>query len=409
MSWTQSAPTLPSGANWIKVTTGGRKENNVSVSTDVYIARLEENNVAIRFRMTSSEGEYGTYYPPGWVGFKVGSDTKAYGWGRSVTAYWIGARNEGASYTVKTGGGDSSSSPFNHNTYAEGTATGPAYVAPVYTIKYYANNGGTASSTQSKTWGYAATIRSNSWSKTGHAFAGWATSSSATTAQYQPGASYSTNADLTLYAVWAPNTYAVTYNGNGNDGGTQPAAQSKTYNVALTLQQNTYTKTGHHFTEWNKAADGSGTGYAAGGSYTTNAAATLYAIWAPDTYVVTFDGNGADGGSVEPQTKTYGAPLVLQQNGYTRQGYTFSGWNTAPDGSGTAYAAGATYSANAEATLYAQWAKASISAYVNVEINGVETICQVDKVYANVKISGVETIVECDVYANIDNEIVQIV
>ena len=379
MGWTTTAPTLPSGASWKKVTTGGRKENNVSVSMEIHIARLSQNNAAIRFKMTSSEGEYGTYYPPGWVGFKVGNSTKAYGWARAVTAYWTGAMNEGTTYAVSGGGGDSSSSPFNHNTYATGTATGPAYVAPVYTITYRANNGGSSSSTQSKTYGYTATIRSTNWTKAGHTFVRWNTAADGSGTNYSAGAGYSTNADLTLYAVWSPNTFAITYDANGGTGTT--AGQTKTYGTALTLRSNGFTPpTGNHFSEWNTASNGSGTGYAAGGTYTANAAVTLYAIWAPDTYAVTFDGNGADGGAQAPETKTYGSRLMIPECAFSRTGYSFSEWNTAADGTGTGYAAGSYYETNAAVTLYAIWTKNSLPVYLNDS----GTIRQAVKAYMNV-------------------------
>lgn len=111
------------------------------------------------------------------------------------------------------------------------------------------------------------------------------------------------------------------------------------------------------------------------------------------TYAITYSGNGADSGSVASQTKTYNTAITLQQNGYTREGYAFTGWNTAADGSGTAYAAGASYTANAAVTLYAQWVRTNIPVYVNV--NG--TIHQVERAYMN--IGG--TVKEVDVYLNV--------
>ena len=297
--------------------------------------------------------------------------------------------------------------------YARAYATGSyitsanEHAAPDYTTTYTVTyKHGTGSSgadvTQSKKYGSSITIYNNgAYTRTGYAFTKWNTKEDGTGTNYSPGASYSANANLTLYAQWAVNSYTITYNGNGNTGGTTPGNQTKTYGTDLTLRQNTFTRTGYTFKEWNTAANGSGTGYAAGGTFSANANTTLFAIWQLETYPITYDGNEADSGSVEAQTKTYGAPLILQQNGFDRKGYVFDGWNTAPDGSGTGYAAGDTYTADEAATLYAQWLKANIPVYVNV--NG--TICQVDKAYANV--GGV--IKECDVYVNINGEIVPIV
>ncbi len=67
---------------------------------------------------------------------------------------------------------------------------------------------------------------------------------------------------------------------------------------------------------------------------------------------VTFNGNGGTGFMAN---ETANAPTALTANTYTDVGHGFSGWNTAADGSGTAYANGATYAFNTSATLYAQW------------------------------------------------------
>ncbi|MGA1121520.1 MAG: InlB B-repeat-containing protein, partial [Ilumatobacteraceae bacterium] len=68
------------------------------------------------------------------------------------------------------------------------------------------------------------------------------------------------------------------------------------------------------------------------------------------TYTVSFDGNGSTGGSVPGnQTKTHGLILTLSSNtgSLVKTGYTFGGWNSAANGSGTSYAAGASYEENA--------------------------------------------------------------
>jgi uncharacterized repeat protein (TIGR02543 family) len=67
---------------------------------------------------------------------------------------------------------------------------------------------------------------------------------------------------------------------------------------------------------------------------------------------VTFNANGG-AGVIANQVSNVAAPLTT--NVLSRSGYTFSGWNTAVDGSGTAYADGASYAFTASTTLYAQW------------------------------------------------------
>lgn len=76
------------------------------------------------------------------------------------------------------------------------------------------------------------------------------------------------------------------------------------------------------------------------------------------TYTVTYDGNGNTGGTAPASVVTPGAFTVASEGTLEKSGYNFTGWNTAADGSGTAYAAGDDAVATANMTLYAQWALA---------------------------------------------------
>ena len=398
MGWTTTAPTLPSGSSYASVGSWNTTKNKYSTAGSIAIARLATNQVSIRFTLNTNTGSTSTFAPPGYMDFKVGDSTKSYAWGANIskTVYWTGTLNKDATIATAAGAHDSGS-VFSHATYLSKNAKGPAYVT-TNTITYHANNGSGSTATQSKTYGSSVNLYSCGWTKTGYTFDHWDTAADGSGTDYSAGQSYSTNADLTLYAIWVQNVFTVSYNANGGTGTTE--SQSKEYGEDLTLRENGFAKDGSHFIEWNTAPDGSGTSYEEGGTYTQNADVTLYAIWETNTYAVTYDGNGAESGTTEPQTKTHAEPLVLRQNGFARQGYAFSGWNTAQDGTGTDYAAGGTYLTDADVTLYAQWTKTSIPVYWND--NG--TIRQVDKAYANVG----GTIVECDVYANIGGEIVAI-
>ena len=226
-----------------------------------------------------------------------------------------------------------------------------------YTLSYNANGGSGAPGKQTGTGvgSYTFTISGTKPTRTGYTFLGWSLSSTATSASYQPGGSIKLTASATLYAVWRINTYTVSYNANGGSGA--PASQTKTYGVTLTLSSTTPTRTGYTFSAWNTAQNGSGTSYAPGGSYTANAAATLYAQWQANAYAVTFD---AQGGSVTPAGKsvTYGQPygaLPVPE----RPGYRFDGWFTAAAG-GTQVTAETVVAVTAAQTLYAHWTVQSI-------------------------------------------------
>lgn len=155
------------------------------------------------------------------------------------------------------------------------TVTVPAWTS--YAITYNANGGSGAPSSQTKWKDQTLTLSSTKPTRTGYSFLGWSTSSSATSATYSSGGSYTANAAATLYAVWKANTYTVKFNANGGSGA--PGNQTKTYGKTLTLSSTKPTRTNYTFKGWGTSASATTVAYAAGGSYTANAAITLYAIW----------------------------------------------------------------------------------------------------------------------------------
>ena len=105
---------------------------------------------------------------------------------------------------------------------------------------------------------------------------------------------------------------------------------------------------------------GNGSLYAADGDkYLGNSVRCIRST--PGTLTINFNGNGSTGGSTASQQIAAGNTASLNANGFTRNGYVFTGWNTAADGSGTSYADGVDYTVtpatgDTAITLYAQWA-----------------------------------------------------
>jgi|GEM_PF-5976361 len=151
-----------------------------------------------------------------------------------------------------------------------------------------------------------------------------------------------------------------TYDGNGNTGGTAPAAPSPYAPgdaVEILGNSGPFTKEGCSFNGWNSTADGSGTPYVEGESFTMGESNfTIYAQWTPNYYTIIFDANGGSG-SMESQQILYGTTSALLANTFTRDGYTFEGWALTADGS-AAYADNASYTMGpADITLFAAWKK----------------------------------------------------
>jgi uncharacterized repeat protein (TIGR02543 family) len=104
-------------------------------------------------------------------------------------------------------------------------------------------------------------LSTNNFDRTGHVFAGWNTNSGGTGTGYSNNAQYSMPdpcIDRILYAQWTPNTYPITYNGNGNTSGIAPANQNKTHGVNINLRTNSgnLAKNGHTFAGWNTNTSG---------------------------------------------------------------------------------------------------------------------------------------------------------
>lgn len=146
-----------------------------------------------------------------------------------------------------------------------------------YTVTYSTAMGGTGyPAAQTKWHGEALTLSNTKPTATGYTFLGWATKANGSVA-YAAGATYTGNANLTLYAIWKANTYSVTYDANGGTGA--PTAQTKQYGKTLTLSSVKPTREGYNFMGWTTAPGRTIVDYKPGASYTDNAALSLYAIW----------------------------------------------------------------------------------------------------------------------------------
>lgn len=177
--------------------------------------------------------------------------------------------------------------------------------------------------------------------------------------------------NFTLTAQWAPWKHTVRYDANAkNDTSVKgiPASQSKTANVDIKLNSGVPTRNGYTFLGWNTQADGNGTAYATGATYTHDqdgGTVTLYAQWTPWKHVLHYNKNVPTSSTSQTvsnmpvdQTKTFGQLMTISNLVPTRKGYTFAGWYTQSNGTGTKYDPGNKYNHDQNdgtVTLYAVW------------------------------------------------------
>jgi len=179
---------------------------------------------------------------------------------------------------------------------------------------------------------------------------------------------------MTLYAQWEEHPkydYSVIYNANFGDNETKADAENVTqvYDTSKTIEvdENTFVRENYTFLGWAAEADGEVV-YQAGDeiSFTEGGSEELFAVWQENAkydysviYNANFDNNETKA-DAENVTQVYDTSknITVDENTFVREGYTFAGWNTEADGTGTAYNAedviALTAQENTE-TLYAQW------------------------------------------------------
>ncbi|MBQ5312634.1 MAG: InlB B-repeat-containing protein [Oscillospiraceae bacterium] len=162
-----------------------------------------------------------------------------------------------------------------------------ASAADTYTVKYNPNGGSGSMTNSTFTFDTEVELRANRFTRLGYTFLGWSKDRLATTATYTDQQSVTNVAEagattVTLYAIWAPNTFTVQFNANGGEG--TMANQVFTYDVGQALTANTFTREGYTFEGWAKTASARFTDYTDQQSVknltTTNqGTVVLYAVW----------------------------------------------------------------------------------------------------------------------------------
>jgi uncharacterized repeat protein (TIGR02543 family) len=186
------------------------------------------------------------------------------------------------------------------------------------------------------------------WVDPGYSFAGWSLNPTGSII-YVDGATYQFNLDISLYAIWVPSQFTVTFNSEGGN----PLGDVVFQNGGAGLVLPAATQSGYEFDGWFTQPNGGTFVGGAGVSYTPTQAITLYAQWTQSQFEVVFN---ADGGSVSPTSVLYsvgGADITLPSASLT--GNSLSGWYSAALGGQLIGSSGSLFVPTANVTLYAQW------------------------------------------------------
>lgn len=289
----------------------------------------------------------------------------------------------------------------------EDTTIAAVWEQIVYTIAYYPNGGYGSVRYQEKPYGESVAILEDifyndakltynanggsvtpSYTTIDLPFKGWGVSAAAKYVTYTPGQLYTNNAGLKLYALWGSSTfgelpvptmnratfigwydaghggsqvnsstvisndttiyaywdYEVSYDMNGGEG--VLPNETKYYDIGLTLTSLIPERKGYTFLGWSTNKNATSATYAAGGIYTTNAPATLYAVWQAGKFTVTFDlqgGTFVSGGGALVQTVSLGGSATLPKDPTHTEGKAFRGWS------------GQYRNVDSDRTIYARW------------------------------------------------------
>jgi uncharacterized repeat protein (TIGR02543 family) len=223
-----------------------------------------------------------------------------------------------------------------------------------YTVYFNFGNGEPASEVQ-VAHGTAVT-RPSDPTYTGRTFAGWFADSGLTVPW---NFSDAITTQTTLHAKWTVNKHTLSYDGNGIFGSPPADPTDYEYDQIVQVLNNTFSRAGYSFKEWNTKSDGTGAPYRPSATLSVpDGDVVLYAIWTPNDYRLSYHGNGHDGGTIPAAlvTTTDATLAVAGIGDMAKTGHDFTGWNEAADGGGQHWDAGATLTMPPHAlVLYAQW------------------------------------------------------
>ena len=221
----------------------------------------------------------------------------------------------------------------------------------------------------------------------GYTFDGWNTKKDGTGTMIKGSDIYTTAGNQTVYAQWTPNVYTITLdNQNAGSAGTKEYYEKYAVGMYTTSACSTTIssitipiRTGWTFHGYYTEKGGGGTQYInASGTITATSTTftedtTLYAHWTVNKYTIKYNANGGTG-TMSSTSATYGIPVMLNGNTFTRTGWTFMGWSTSTSGSvvydDKQYVESLSSTNGATVNLYAVWSINSYNVTYDYSTNG---------------------------------------
>ena len=247
-------------------------------------------------------------------------------------------------------------------------------------------NGGTGDAYTQNIYGGKDTLTANRFTNPNKVFAGWATAENGTVV-YPDGAEITVGSNTDLYAVWG-DAYTVTFL---NDESTRTVDVAKNTAIGAKIPADPK-KTGYTFAGWFNGED------KLTAKTVISSNITYTARWTANTYTIQFLPNDGTG-TMDSIPAAYDQEITLPANGFTRDGYTFTGWGDSP--SYSKYVSGEavnnlTKQNNAVVKLYAVWEGNPVKVTLNFNYKGAEPIERTGSVgsnfnYDNGKFSSIET------------------
>ena len=232
-----------------------------------------------------------------------------------------------------------------------------------YNIEFVANASnvtGVQEPINNCSYDYAMRLKKCVYSKDGYTFTGWNTKANGKGTSYEDGGTVlnltdEDNATVTLYGQWKPTEYQIIYHlDNGINNKKNPVTYTMLKSVTLLSPK----KEGYTFKGWY--TDNTFTKKITSIKKGSRENINVYAKWQVNKYNVKFAANGGKGKISTLKNCEYDKAYTLPENTFTRNGYTFNGWNTKKNGTGESFKdvqeiKNLTSKNKKTVTLYAQW------------------------------------------------------